>query len=311
MIGLLDPSIGTANAGDLIISQAVRGVLNQLNLPFASFSTRGTWDRITRKKAQQCRVFVLGGTNIITSNPLAYRQWLLGFRDFPTVRRKTVLLGVGWWQYQGAPTLLGRRFLREVLHPEVLHSVRDSYTAQKLSSLGHPAANTACPTMWSLDGLTCPPILSCRSVVATVTDYSRDAERDAFMLDLLREQFDQVVLWPQGNKDREYLSHLERSESILPNGLQALNDALQQPGTAYVGTRLHAGIAALALGAPSLIIGVDNRAIEIARDTNLPVIERAEIKCLASRLDAASGLIRLPVTDINRWRSAFKQLADF
>ena len=45
----------------------------------------------------------------------------------------------------------------------------------------------------------------------------------------------------------------------------------------YVGTRLHAGIHALNHGIRSIIVEVDNRSAEIAKDTNLPVIKRDAI----------------------------------
>ena len=46
----------------------------------------------------------------------------------------------------------------------------------------------------------------------------------------------------------------------------------------YVGTRLHAGIRALQHKKRTIIIGIDNRAIEKAKDFNLTVIDRKNIK---------------------------------
>lgn len=43
------------------------------------------------------------------------------------------------------------------------------------------------------------------------------------------------------------------------------------------GTRLHAGIHALNYKVRSIILAVDNRATEMGRDVNLPVIQRSEI----------------------------------
>lgn len=308
MIGLLDPAIGTANTGDLIISSAVKAFLAEYEVEFAEFSTRGPWDRATRRRARACNYFLLGGTNILTSDPRVYRQWLLGWRDLPAVRRRTVLLGVGWWQYQDAPTSLGRAFIRETLHPGALHSVRDAFTGGMLAGVGMRTANTACPTMWPLDGFRSPAVASCRRVVATVTDYAADPERDTVMLNQLRETFAEVVIWPQGGRDRRYLDRLGREESILPDGLDAFHNALRAPGTGYVGTRLHAGVAALVAGVPSLIVSIDNRAREIAVDTGLPVIDRSDLGNLSERVTRDSTPIRLPVSEIARWKTAFHQL---
>ncbi len=308
MIGLLDPSLGTANSGDIIISRAVRSLIAEADIEFKEFSTRAPWDRVTRRSASGCDFFVMGGTNILTSDPREYRQWLLGWRDFPAVRKRTVLLGVGWWQYQAPPTLLGRLFLREALHPAALHSVRDAFTESMLAYVGLRTTNTACPTMWSLDGVNSPAVSTCSRVVATVTDYARDAQRDILLLDQLNNMFDEVVIWPQGSQDRIYLERLGRREAILPGGLDAYYEALSVPSTAYVGTRLHAGVAALALGVPSLIVGIDNRATEIAADTGLPIIQRSSIETLSQRAKQNADKIVLPKENIARWRSAFAEL---
>ena len=54
----------------------------------------------------------------------------------------------------------------------------------------------------------------------------------------------------------------------------------------FVGTRLHGGIRALQKGHRTLIIGIDNRAIEINRDTGLPVLNSEEMNRLPDIIEA-------------------------
>lgn len=308
MIGLLDPAIDTNNAGDYIISRSIKSELDNLGIEYAPFSTRGPWGRTSRTIARQCKAFILGGTNILTSNPRTYRQWLFSWNDFPLFRKKTILLGVGWWQYQSNPTLLGRRLINEVLHPHALHSVRDAYTKEKLANLGINCLNTACPTMWALDGLCVEPVASCRRIVATLTDYAREPRQDSEFISALQKRFGEVVLWPQGSRDLAYFRDLDFKGVVLPRTVEALETDLLKPHTGYVGTRLHAGIVSLSLGIPTLIVAVDNRATEIARDTGLPVIQRSRFFGLCNRLEAANQPICVPTSSIDTWKANFQKV---
>lgn len=60
-------------------------------------------------------------------------------------------------------------------------------------------------------------------------------------------------------------------------------------------------------GKRSLIIAVDNRAKEISKDTNLPVIGREEVKeKLESMINNTWRMeINLPVENIRRWKAQF------
>ena len=62
--------------------------------------------------------------------------------------------------------------------------------------------------------------------------------------------------------------------TTIPASLKAYEDALRKGGVDYVGTRLHAGIHALNFKIRSIILAVDNRATEMGRDVNLPVMQR-------------------------------------
>ena len=87
-------------------------------------------------------------------------------------------------------------------------------------------------------------------------------------------------MWIQGRNDQKYLERLRRPTNLqlIPATLEAYENRLTQGNIDYVGTRLHAGIFALNHQVRSIIISVDNRAAEIANDTNLPVLQRNQIE---------------------------------
>lgn len=304
-IGWIDPSIETGNGGDLIIAQAVGGELREL-VPSGEIHplpSRRPWTREERKLAQGCDLFVVGGTNLLTSHPHKYRQWEYGLRDAVLLRHRCILFGVGWWQYQDPPDVLARAMLRSALLPGVEHGARDSYTVGQLQHSGIEAVNISCPTLWDA-----PPSGTTRNqfrgpVVATLTDYMRDPERDEHLLKALRARTDELHVWPQGSEDVDYVTELGFAGQLVDSDLSTFDDLLANPGMEYVGTRLHAGIRALAAGVPAVVVAIDNRAAEIARDVQLWSIARTDLNGLDRYLDELSswGLV-LPTDAIATFR---------
>ena len=298
---LLDPSIDSTNEGDSIIAESVLAEFPEWGtLP--RVATHRLLTRVELASVRSADVAIVLGTNILSSRQINIRQWRLGPREMAALHAKVVLLGVGWRRYESLPDALSRRMLRWLLHPGKLHSVRDGYTARRLTALGYRAVNTSCPTLWSVRDVKTPGLVADR-VVATVTDYVPNIGRDSAMLDTLARRYGRVQLWPQGDGDSRYLDRLRRPDTaeVLPRGLAALRAALD--GAEYVGTRLHAGALALQLGRPGLIVGTDNRALEISRDTGLPVLPRQRLNELADVLDVPRAVpLDLPMSVVESWR---------
>ena len=94
---------------------------------------------------------------------------------------------------------------------------------------------------------------------------------------------------------------------VIPSTLDAFDAALDQEDTDYVGTRLHGGIRALQHGRRSLIIAIDNRAREMHKDFNIPVLERDEIEKLEDWICGESTTdIRIPIDEIERFLGQFR-----
>ena len=117
-------------------------------------------------------------------------------------------------------------------------------------------------------------------------------------------------MWIQASEDIEIFNSLEvkgasRVEFISPS-LKAYDDALSN-SVDYIGTRLHAGIRALQHGRRALIIELDNRAREIARDTNLPTVDYRNVDDVVKFIvDEKKIKLDIPFDQIKRWKEQFK-----
>ena len=339
-ISKINPCITTENLGDNIIEWYCNDVCSELFGEHMSINvpTRERLSRETMKKISSSDYAFVFGTNLLSSDMKKNRQWNITYTDvmkfkFAQVKKKDilhldykavleninsghiVLLGTGWLDYQMAATGYTKKMLKALLDKEIIHSVRDSYTEQHLKSIGiNNVINTACPTMWNLSEKFCEdiPYEKADSVVTTITDYRMDAANDRLLIDILLKKYKIVYIWLQSLQDYKYLNSLEVGDSIkiIKPTLEAYDSFLRNNTVDYVGTRLHGGIRALNYKKRTCIIAVDNRAIEIANDTNLPIINRTDIGTeLEKWIDSDSKIrIKLPTENIQIWKNQFKKI---
>ena len=313
-ITVFDTERGSDNLGDEIIMRFCRDRLTQC-FPGArriDISTHTMPSNAEIEEMKTSKFRFLCGTNLLTSTIEENWNWVLpdGFRKkFPF--RNVILFGAGWHSYQKDCTDYSKLIYRELLHPTMLHSVRDSYSEQKLKAAGiRNVLNTGCPTMWALTPVFCAsvPKNKAPSVITTITDYRRDPIQDNLLLDVLGRSYERVYLWLQGRSDEEYLKELSLPDnlSVIPRQLNAYEQILQSGSVDYIGTRLHAGIFALNHKVRSLIISVDNRADEIAADTHLPILPREELDRLEALIFAKRETnIELNTKNITRFLEQF------
>ena len=281
-ISVFDTSIATQNIGDEIIMDSVYNELydilkDDMFLRIPSHEVIGIASLSLIRKSPFA---IVGGSNILSSAMNNYKQWRISLSQSFFIKNKVLLLGVGWRNYQTKPNLFTKLLLKQLLNKEYLHSVRDSYTEAKLKEQGFKnVINTSCPTMWRLTPEHCSKIPQKKSdtVVFTLTDYSKDLESDIFLIKTLLESYQNIYYWVQSRKDLIYLNELNIDISqikIISPSLRAYTNFLETTVCDYVGTRLHGGVRALQKERRTIIIGVDNRAIEKKKDFNLMVIER-------------------------------------
>lgn len=306
-IGWLDPSMDSRNTGDQIIADAVSRVFAEIapDTEIVRLPTQRWMSRDERATAAGLSCLIVGGTNLLNSNIPRYIQWRLDPLSIRALKGKVSTLGVGWWQYQSRPNRLSSMIWRALLRYGV-NSMRDGYSQRQLASAGVDSVNTGCPTMWEL-----PDRIEfgaeARTVITTITDYARDADRDRNMLDLLLESYDSVLIWPQGSKDSSYLRSLVDSSrlSLIGPKLDDYNEALTGD-VDYLGTRLHGGVRALQHGRRAFVVAVDNRATEIGRETGLPVSPTISTDLLANWRSSNALELTLPRDRIAAWKTAIR-----
>ena len=94
-------------------------------------------------------------------------------------------------------------------------------------------------------------------------------------------------------------------ELVSPE-VQSFDSLLEKEDIDYVGTRLHAGIRALQHKRRTIIISIDNRAKEMDKSFNLPILERESINDLEDmiRSDFRTN-IHVPEDKIIEWKKQF------
>ncbi len=314
---VFNTSLNSDNLGDQIIMDYANEVLNDIysshervDIPTHTVPMQALVNKIEKTDLK----FIVG-TNILSNNILSNILF-----EFPkkglNKYQNSCLMAVGWAAYENKSiNAMSIKFYNTIFTDEYIHSVRDSYTESKLKKMGiKNVINTSCVTLWNVDEQLCSqiPKKKAGSVVTTITDYDRDIEKDRYMLQLLKKLYNTVYIWPQGEYDLKYLNSIvDISEfELLAPTLQAYDDLLRENSDLdYVGTRLHGGIRAINSKHRSIIIAIDNRAVEIAKDTRLPICERSAIK---SSLEDMICLgfetrITIPKDNIEKWKRQFKK----
>lgn len=317
---IFDTAIGSSNLGDQIIMDSVNQLVEELFKEefLINIATHQHVHPLDLPSLRKYELAIVGGTNLLKNQNFLEAQWKIGLLDLLAFRNKAVLLGVGWWQYQSAPISAYSRFLyRNLLSSQYTHAVRDSYTKEKLATIGiHNVINTGCPTVWNLTSEHCDSIDTSKKsiVVTTITDYLRDYENDCVLLEILLREYDEVHLWLQGAKDSEYIRQLAKQGRLnedklffIAPKLSAFDEFLTSRDCDYVGTRLHAGIRALQKSRRSIIIGIDNRAIEMQKDIQLKVLQREKINELTDMIhDTSPVQLTQNWENIAAWKQQFK-----
>lgn len=186
------------------------------------------------------------------------------------------------------------RYLHErkiVFNRYILHKYRMSYIVEIDK-----------PNYWKI------PQKKAKRVIITLTDYNCDQERDRYLLDTCCKEYEQAYYFAQGTGDIQYLKDLGYAHKVtlLSPQLPCYNEILSQGNIDYIGTRLHAGIRALQNSVRSFIIGIDNRAIEMANDFCLPVLNQHNLSELTTLINKDYSLdLTIPFENINQWRAQF------
>ena len=329
-IGIFNTAIGSSNLGDHIIMDSVLKEISPLisTRQQIHFSSHDAHLYNALKLQKIVKYNLLCGTNCLGSKMWYRPAWAVNIFTASFIK-PTITLGVGWGGYQKDPDFYSRKLLNKILLSDGMLSVRDDYTKQKLEQVGfNNVVNTACLTMWGLNSEKCKLIATnnknkASKVIYTLTDYAQDFNMDFLSIKILLENYEKVLIWVQGARDWNYFKELVGKEfqyfskvknriEVIPPVLSTYDNILTQGDIDYIGTRLHGGIRALQKGVRTIIIGVDNRALEKKKDFNLPVINRKEIEDLNNMINSSYSLdIKLPTQDIIKFKEWFSSYNNY
>lgn len=309
-VQVFDTSLLSDNLGDEIINFYCNNIFEELNVTIENrIPTHVYPNNMEEQKIKRVIPKVITGTNILSSK-LEIPTWKKPSKVY--MMDNIVLMGNGWEKYSDYETLYTKVFYHKLLSKKFVHSVRDEYTRKKLLNMGiKNVLNTSCPTTWKLTSDFCKsiPKNKSKSVITTITDYNKDPQNDWKMLEILLKSYASVYVWIQGKGDYEYLKKFSKFNklNIVNRDLESYNHILEREDVEYVGTRLHAGIHALNRRKRTLIIAIDNRAKEMGKDINLPILDREKLNLKLLNLinSERTTEIKLPTHNIQQWKNQF------
>ncbi|MDB7984041.1 polysaccharide pyruvyl transferase family protein [Faecalicoccus pleomorphus] len=309
---ILNTAMYSDNLGDEIImyyyAKAMEGIISPKKL--YNIATHRALSDTDVERLLNCKYAIIIGTNILSPQMELYSGWRF---DNRLIRmRNIILVGVGWWGYK-KPSIYSKYVYRNILSKNLIHSVRDEQTYNMLKSIGiDNVVNTDCLTMLGLDK-SCVniPEQKSESVLFTLTSILGRVDNDKNLLKILRRNYNQLYYFPQGNTDLEYLKEITNIDdiTIIDESFIAYTAFLRDTRRHfdYIGTRLHGGVHAMQNCRRSIIIAVDNRAIEIAHDTGIPVILESEVdEKLEPMINSKwKTEVKLNTKAIETWRNSF------
>lgn len=309
-IGVMDTTVGAVNHGNEIIMQAVYKYLKlayekDFIIKFPFLDDFGPY---SIKFMEDCKYIFLGGTNALNSKMNVEKYIGVNEKNLDSLYNKVILMGVGWLCYESNPNFYTQKILNVILNKEILHSVRDSYTENKLKSIGvNNVINTGCPTIWGFDEEHCKTIPTGKSDEVIMMLTPRQMEQDVAIVKAIRENYKKIYFWIQSPWDYHYIKSLCPEAIQISSELVDLENFLEtHKKIDYVGTRLHGGLKCLQHRKRTIIIAIDNRAIEMKNDFHLPVILPEEVEQLDDKINGDFITdIHLPKENIIKWLRQF------
>lgn len=322
IIGLIDPSIGSFNLGDEIVSHYCKNIIHKMfpNHFFISIPAYMECDERMKEIIEKSEhIFFLGTAPI--NHEITFR-WPLIVNQY---NNKVVLMGVGYNNWaSGGMGFVTRNIYFSNLSKKYKHSIRDGYSKILMENqIGISAINTCCPTLWN--NIEYKPFDSgkCASVLFTVNSSRGDKSIDKKIITTINKIYDKIFFYAQTPNDFEYFrnccieiyqdSKISINFTTIKSNFKDLTNFITSMHNKcdYFGARLHGGIHARNLGMRSFIIGVDNRAIQIHNDTRLPVYTYSEINTNIDLVISAiyanyNWDLYIPEKEINKWKDQFK-----
>ena len=316
---MYDPSIATYNMGDYIIRESIdREMLGLFENDFIiRYPTHTPIQRLYQKVRpapffKKADLKFLCGTNIFGTNLFRVApNFNINIFDIDNYKN-SISLGCGIGIDRGCKKFnyYTRFIYKNILSSKYIHSVRDGETKKAFEEMGFTAVDTGCATLWNLTPELCNEIPKSKSenVVFTLTDYAQDECFDKRFIDLLADSYKHLYYWVQGSGDLDYIKAISsgyKIQLVYPS-LDNYKRLLEGIHVDYVGTRLHAGIYAMQKKRRAIILAVDNRAKDMGKTHNLPIVDRHNINRISHMINNSYETnIKVDRKLINEWKSQF------
>lgn len=317
-ICLINPALFSSsklspNIGDQIISRASNREFKKIfgsDVKVSEIPSHSFLNFESIKLLKKADLTIIGGSNLLWFRMFPPASWPIGPVELMQYSN-LVLMGVGWGAYNIKAGAYSKYIASKVLSNSYTHSLRDGYTTEicKNNLDLKNSINTGCHTTWHLAE---SEILYSKTksdmCIFSLTDYDKAPKEDSELIKQLSSLYDgNIILWPQGAGDLSYAQSLGYTGKYIEPNLDSYIEFLENtPSVDYVGTRLHAGVLALEFGVNTLVVAIDNRATEISRDINLPIINRNEISNLTnSILNGFEINLSFNNDAIHTWKSQF------
>lgn len=319
---MFDPSVGSFNLGDNIISKSVNYEMRSIfeNYFCFRFSTHlpnyELWQMNKRNEryviVRNADLKFICGTNIISANLLnPWPNFNLNCFNKKIFRNSVLVAAGSVGALSSKINSYTKSLYKYILSDDFVHSTRDEKTKKFIESLGKKAVNTGCATMWRLTDEFCR-IIPCKkseSVVFTLTNDQSDIKYDAKLIELLKRNYRKVYFCPQSAGDIKYFNSLKTSKNdieILPPDIDCISDFYENNNVDYVGTRLHGGIFAMQNRKRSIILSVDNRAEDISSTYNINCIKRENLDELENKINSDFPTeVHIDCDKISEWKAQF------
>lgn len=317
-ICLINPSLFSSsklspNIGDHIISRASHRELKKIfghDVKISEIPSHSFLDFNSIKLLKKSDLTIVGGSNLLWFRMFPSASWPIGPIELMNYS-DLILMGVGWGAYNIKAGAYSKFIANKVLSSTYTHSLRDRYTTEicKNNLSLNNTINTGCHTTWHLAETKIEYSKNKSDMcVFSLTDYDKSPREDLELINQLSSLYGgNIILWPQGAGDLNYAKSLGYNGKYIEPNLDVYIRFLENtPSVDYVGTRLHAGVLALEYGLNTLVIAIDNRATEISKDINLPILDRNNISQLKdSVLNGFKINLKFNEDAIFTWKSQF------
>jgi polysaccharide pyruvyl transferase WcaK-like protein len=316
---LLDTSVGSLNKGDDIIMKCIRNQLKDVTqdkfmLTLPTHVSPFHWYQVARNSSRvqiysNAKYKFVGGSNLLIMNMLThFPQWNINVFNYGPLK-DSVLVGVG----AGKGTKINsytKMLYKKVLSKNIIHSVRDERTKRFLEEMGFKAINTGCATLWSLTPEFCMeiPTKKAKCAVFTLTHHSKDIKNDQLLIDILKNNYQEVYFWVQDSEDLKYFNALKNTGNIIivPPTLEEYERVLKTD-VDYIGTRLHGGIYAMLHKKRTIIISIDERAQGMSETYNINTIHRSDFGNLEKMINSDFKTnVNVDFSKVELWKKQFE-----